>query len=294
VTTAGDASLVVATWNIRAAIGPGDPFPPAWWREVRRDRLAAIASFIGGLDADVVALQEVAVYNVDGDLTDMPAEIGRAIGYDVRYAAVGHFPIVDPESGVTVGASLWGNAILTRLPIAATGGTALPVAADDDLVEPVGGLDPLTGEPHRFAGVRYADAATGSREPRALVVATVEAPFGPVRVLATHLTHVGSAQRRSQATFVADAAAGFDGPVVVTGDLNAPIDAAALTPLVGALTDAFSATGTPPGDPRRVSCGPFPIDHVLVRGLRPRECVVDRRAGDLSDHWPVRAVLDRP
>jgi endonuclease/exonuclease/phosphatase family metal-dependent hydrolase len=282
----------VATWNIRAAIGPGNPFPPAWWRHVRRDRLAAIAALIGHLDADVVALQEVAVHNVDGELTDMPGELGRATGYDVRYAAVGHFPIVDPDSGTTVGASLWGNTILSRLPIAASAGMALPVAADDDHVEPVGGRDPLTGDPHPLAGVRHADALTGSREPRALVQATVESAFGPVHVLATHLTHVGSGQRRKQAAFIAGIASDLDGPVVVTGDLNGLIDAPALEPLTRTLTDAFSATGTPPGDPRRTSCGPFAIDHVLVRHLRAVACAVDRAAGDLSDHWPIRAVLE--
>jgi endonuclease/exonuclease/phosphatase family metal-dependent hydrolase len=290
--TGGRPGLVVATWNIRAGIGPGEPFPPAWWRHVRPDRLSGIASFIGQLDADVVALEEVAVLDVDGELIDMPGELAKRTGYDVRYAAVGHFPIVDPESGRTVGASLWGNAILSRLPISASAGLGLPMAADDDLVEPVGGLDPLIGGPHRLAGVRYADAPTGSREPRSLVQATIESAFGPVHLVATHLTHVGGGQRRQQAAAVAEVVSALDGPVVVTGDLNAPVDAPALEPLAGTLTDAFAATGTPVGDPARRSCGPFPLDHVLVRDLRPIACAVDRAAGDLSDHWPVRAVLE--
>jgi hypothetical protein len=37
---AGTGRIRVVTWNIRAAIGPGEPFPPAWWRHVRQDRLA--------------------------------------------------------------------------------------------------------------------------------------------------------------------------------------------------------------------------------------------------------------
>ncbi len=45
------ADLRVATWNIRAAIGPGEPFPPAWWRHVSRDRLERIAGIIAELDA---------------------------------------------------------------------------------------------------------------------------------------------------------------------------------------------------------------------------------------------------
>lgn len=289
--TAATSSVAVATWNIRAAIGPGEPFPPAWWRHVTRERLEAIAGFIRRLDADVVALQEVAVLNVDGHLVDMPTELARLTGTDVRYAAVGHFAVVEPETGRTVGACLWGNALLSRVPIAASAGIGLPIAGDDALIEPEGALDPLTGTGHSLAGVRYADAPTGAREPRAVVSATVDTAAGPVTVLAVHLTHVGTAQRRAQAAFVANLAARTDPPVVVTGDLNAPIDAPALEPLATSLTDAFAATGTPTGDPARISCGPWPLDHVLVRGLRPVACAVDRSAGGLSDHWPVRAVL---
>src|SRR6476659_95811 len=51
------ARLRVVTWNIRAAIGPGEPFPPAWWRHVRRDRLERIAGILADLEPDVVTLQ---------------------------------------------------------------------------------------------------------------------------------------------------------------------------------------------------------------------------------------------
>jgi endonuclease/exonuclease/phosphatase family metal-dependent hydrolase len=49
----------VVTWNIRAGIGPGEPFPPAWWRHVRDDRLERIASTLLEIDPDVAGLQEV-------------------------------------------------------------------------------------------------------------------------------------------------------------------------------------------------------------------------------------------
>jgi endonuclease/exonuclease/phosphatase family metal-dependent hydrolase len=251
-----------------------------------------VAAAIAGVGADVVALQEVALMTVDGVVADMPAELARLTGYDVRYAAVGHFGVVDPDTGDAIGASMWGNAILSRLPIVSSAGLGLPIAADDDLVELPGAIDTWTGEPSSLAGVRYADAPTGSREPRALVRATIETPAGRVHVLGTHLTHVGSGQRRSQAAFIADLAAGLNGPAVVAGDLNARIGVPALAPLAASMTDAFEATGTGPDDPARASCGPAPIDHVLVRDLVPVACAVDRRAGDLSDHWPVRAVLE--
>ena len=50
----------VVTWNMRAAIGPG-PFPDRWWTRIDADRLAAIGRSSAALEADVVALQEVAL-----------------------------------------------------------------------------------------------------------------------------------------------------------------------------------------------------------------------------------------
>ena len=88
----------VATWNIRAAIGPGEPFPPAWWRHVRRERLERIAAQIVALDADVVALQEVALLTPNGDLLDQPLELARLTGRHVRYSAVHAFALIEPET----------------------------------------------------------------------------------------------------------------------------------------------------------------------------------------------------
>ncbi|MEJ7697575.1 MAG: ABC transporter permease subunit [Candidatus Limnocylindrales bacterium] len=104
-------------WNIRAAIGPGEPFPPAWWRHVRRDRFERIAGIVAALDADAVLLQEVAVFNVDGELFDQPAELARLTSMSVRYAAAHAFALIEPETGRTVGSAQWGNAILSRRPL---------------------------------------------------------------------------------------------------------------------------------------------------------------------------------
>jgi len=288
--------ITVATWNIRAAIGPG-PFPSAWWRRIDPDRLAQIADATGALDADVVALQEVGVVTVDGALIDLPAELARLTGLDGRYAAVGHFPLVEPETSRVAGSYLWGNAILTRHAIRSSRTIALPVGADDDVVEPVESGHPL-------AGIRFADAEPGAREPRCALVCEVDLAGGPVTILSTHLTHVGSGQRALQAAELAAVIAACVGPFALLGDLNAPIDDPALAPLVpradpldpaGApLVDAFAAVGVPAGDARRVTCdGVWPIDHVLVRGLTPVACRVVGEVGDLSDHWPVVAVLER-
>lgn len=287
------ARLRVVTWNIRAAIGPGEPFPPAWWRHVRSDRLERIAAILRDLDPDIVTLQEVAILTPDGRLLDQPAELARLTGRQVRYAAVHAYPLVEPETERAIGFASWGNAILTREPLVEGFAVGLPRAGDDDLVEVPGAIDPHTGGPHRLIGVRYGETDPGHREPRCLVGGR-DARHG-VLVATTHLTYIGREQRARQAAAVAlELADRADGdPVIVTGDFNAAVDAAELAALAGdGLVDAFAAVGIPAGDPRRASCGPWPIDGVRVRGLRVTACRVRTEAGDASDHWPVVVDLE--
>ena len=72
----GGGPLRVATFNVRAAIGPG-PFPDRWWRHADPRRLARIARVIESLDADLVALQEVGLFATDGTVVDQAADLGR-------------------------------------------------------------------------------------------------------------------------------------------------------------------------------------------------------------------------
>jgi endonuclease/exonuclease/phosphatase family metal-dependent hydrolase len=286
-------AVSVATWNIRAGIGPGEPFPAGWWRHVRRERIEAIAAFIRALDVDVLVLQEVALGSVDGRAIDQPAGLGALTGMDARYGALHHYTLVEPEDDRPVGAVLWGNALLSRLPIRATAVHALPIPADDDLVEPEGTRDRRSGELSPAAGVRYAEAGIGPREARCALECLVDAGGTTVRVVTTHLAYVGRAQRFAQSAAVASLVEAH-GPTVVAGDLNAAAGDPELAPLDASLTDAFTATGTRVGDPARGSCGSQPIDHVFVRGLDVLECGVARDAGDLSDHWPIVASLALP
>ncbi len=284
--------LRVVTWNIRAAIGPGEPFPPAWWRHVRIDRLARIAAILRALEPDVVALQEVTIMTPDGAIHDQPAELARLTGLYARYAAVHSFPLVEPESGRAIGSAMWGNALLTRVPLVDGFAIGLPRARDDDPVETDDAVDPRTSAPHPLIGVRYADADPGHREPRCVVGGTLPGSL-PVTVATTHLTYIGRDQRRRQAEALRDAIAASSGPAVLTGDFNAPIDAAEVAMLGEGLVDAFTAYGVPADDPRRQSCGRWPIDHILVRDLTVDSCRIAREAGDASDHWPVVADLSR-
>ena len=278
-------TIRVATWNIRAAIGPGEPFPPAWWRHVSRDRLARIAGIIVDLDADLVALQEVALLTPNGDVHDQPADLARLTGMNVRYAAVHAFTLVEPEDGHAIGAATWGNAILSRRPLDEGFALGLPIGADDHLVEPA-------GSPSRLAGVTFADAPYGIREPRCAVGGRLADPGAGVAIVGAHLTYAGTDQRRAQAGALATIAGGLGTPVVVAGDFNAPIEAPEMRTLASAFDDAFAQMGVPAGDPRRASCGSQRIDHLLTRGLRATACTVYREAGDASDHLPVVATFE--
>ncbi len=273
--------LRVVSWNIRAGIGPGEPFPPAWWRHVRRDRLERIGAILAALDADVVALQEVAVLNVDGEIHDQPGDLARVTGRHARYGAVHAFPLIEPDTGRAIGSASWGNALLTRLPIEDGFTRGLPRATDDEVLEP-------PGTDHPLAGVRYGDADPGHREARCAVGGRLAAGGGAsIAIVTAHLTYIGRGQRRAQATALARLADGLGPQVVVAGDFNAPIDSDDLGALGGGFDDAFAAAGVAPGDPRRRTSGSASIDHVLSRGMTIDACRVAPEAGNASDHWPV-------
>jgi endonuclease/exonuclease/phosphatase family metal-dependent hydrolase len=275
------ATLRVVSWNIRAAIGPG-PFPDRWWRRIDADRLRAIGVFLASLEADLVALQEVAVVSRDGELVDTAGDLARHLATDVRYAAVRSFEA--REDGRVLGVGTFGNAILSRLPMRGATCVPLPQANPEALVEPAGARHPVTGKRHPAAGVRYADAPSTIREPRCLLVADLDG----LRVGSTHFSHIGSGERRLQAE--ATVAALADAPAaLLLGDLNATIDAPELAPFAGWI-DAFAE---PAGNAARISTDDgLSIDHVLGRGLGVRGGRVLREAGDLSDHYPVLAEIE--
>jgi endonuclease/exonuclease/phosphatase family metal-dependent hydrolase len=240
---------------------------------------------IRGLDADIVALQEVAIFTPNGELDDQAIELARLTDRHVRYAAVHAFALIEPENGRAIGAATWGNAVLTRRALDDGFAVGLPVGGDDDPVEPADSGSPL-------AGVTFAHAPYGTREPRCAIGGRLATAAGDVAVLNAHLTYAGTDQRRRQAEELARIASGLGGPVIVAGDFNAAIEAPELGALAGGFDDAFRASGLEPGDPRRASCGPFRIDHLLSRGLRALDCRVVTEAGEVSDHLPVLATFE--
>ncbi|MEO5986790.1 MAG: endonuclease/exonuclease/phosphatase family protein [Candidatus Limnocylindria bacterium] len=267
------ATLRVVSWNIRSAIGPG-PFPDRWWSRIDADRLRAIGAFLSGLDADLIALQECALLSRDGQMVDNAGDLARQLGVELRYGAIRSFEVV--EHGRLRGVGSFGNAVLCRRPILASQTVALPAAPIDALIE-----EP--GFDHPAAGVRYADTDPTIREPRCLLLVGLEG----VQVGTTHLSHIGSGERRLQAEVV-QAAFGEASPALLLGDLNARVDAPELAPLDG-WTDAFAE---PRGDEARISTDDdMLIDQVLVRGATVNHCSVVRGSGTLSDHYPLVADL---
>ena len=276
--TDAPAALRVATWNIRAAIGPEKPFPDRWWRLIDGGRLRAIGDFLAGMNADFIALQEVALVSRDGELLDNAGDLARQLGMDVRYGATRTFAVTAPD-GVVTGSGCFGNAVLSRLPISSWRASRLPAAPADALIEPADSAA-------EGAGMRYRDAPDGFREPRTLLVTDVAG----IALVSTHLSHRGSGERSLQAAATADSVAGSPAAVILA-DLNAPIEAPELAAFES-WTDGFAIAGVPPGDERRVSTDDgFRFDHVLGRGVRVSGCRVLRESGDLSDHYPVVADI---
>jgi endonuclease/exonuclease/phosphatase family metal-dependent hydrolase len=269
------ATRRVVSWNIRAAIGPG-PFPDRWWSRIDADRLRAIGAFLSSLDADVIALQEVALVSRNGDLLDNAGDLARQLRMNVRYGAVRSFGVLD-ASGTVVGVGCFGNALLSPESPTDVRVVALPRAPMDAFVEP-------PGASHPAAGVTYTDAPESIREPRCLLLATVAG----LRVGTAHFSHVGSGERLLQARATVDAFVDTS-PSLLLGDLNAPIEAPELAPFA-TWTDGFVE---PAGDPARISTDDgYRIDQLLVRGATVSGCRVLRESGDLSDHYPVIADVE--
>ena len=233
-----------------------------------------------------MALQEVAILTPHGEVLDQPVELARLTDRHVRYAAVHAFALVEPEDGRAIGAATWGNALLTRAPIDDGFAIGLPAGADSELVEPPDSRLPL-------GGTTFLDAPYGTREPRCAVGGRLP-DHGGVTLVNAHLTYAGTEQRRAQADALARIAADGGGRVIVAGDFNAAIEAPELRSLATGFDDAFTAAGMEPGDPRRASCGPLPIDHLLCRGVQALDCRVVVEAGDASDHLPVVATFALP
>lgn len=214
------------------------------------ERLAAV---INRLKPDLVGLQEVDVGVERSGRVHQARRLGELTGMRVRYGPTQHY-----QGG------LYGNAVLTRLPIL------------DVHIEPL----PYTEATPEL--LTY---------PRGAIAVTVRDPRGnPLRFISTHFQHNVPEDRLAQAQAVNRLFAGDDVPTILAGDMNALPDAEPIAELLtkwNNATDHPAAPSAPSQNPRSR------IDYIFYRpanAFRLIEAgVVDEAMA--SDHRPVLAVL---
>ncbi len=248
--SSADRVVTVLTLNLWNRSGP--------WEE----RLALIRRALEAFAPDVVTLQEVV------RIDDLEIDQAREVAGDAYHVAFGHAP---------GGPYFFGNAVLSRFPIAAQASYPLP--------------------------------RCGTDENRCVVLARLTTPWGPLPVATTHLNwkldegHVRVAQTR----FVVERLTAFgvegDLPAVLAGDLNAEPDSDEVRWLRGRtglggecvyFDDCFAAAGDGSRGVTFARRNPYAaparepdrrIDYVFVRGPDAH-----------GRGWPVacRVVLDAP
>jgi endonuclease/exonuclease/phosphatase family metal-dependent hydrolase len=237
---AGDSGqLRVVAYNVRMGFGLDGRFDP--------DALAAV---VAAERPDVVLLSEVdRGWLLNGGHDDL-AVLGRRLGLPTLFA-----PAAD---------AVWGDALLTRLPVTSARTVVLPAAGAPTGAQALGAVLRL-----------------GSRE---------------VGVVSTHLQPpAGGAgpveQARAVAALAGELGAGGR-PVVVGGDLNTQPGDAAFRVLVDAgLTDALATARPLPTSPADAPAKE--IDHVLVTpGITASAAVAPRSTA--SDHLAVAVTLRLP
>ncbi|WP_426506570.1 endonuclease/exonuclease/phosphatase family protein [Dactylosporangium sp. McL0621] len=225
--------FALTEYNIRMGFGLDGTYRPA-----------EVAAAIAANRPDVVLLSEVdRGWLLNGGHDDL-AVLARRLGMRYWFG-----PAAD---------AVWGDAILTRLPVVAV--KSMPLTADG--------------------------APTGAQ---ALgVVVTVQGR--EVAVVSTHIQPPPDAEPLRQADEIAAFATRFAAgrPTVIAGDLNITPGSAPFGRLTGAgYADAFA-----PSRPVRTFPADRPIeeiDHVLVRGLTAGPLVVG--TATTSDHAPVHVSL---
>jgi endonuclease/exonuclease/phosphatase family metal-dependent hydrolase len=261
------------TWNVFWRWG-GD------WRE----RAPGIVDTLQVYRPDVLGLVETWA----GEGTSQPEQIADKLDMTAAFARTSLPPEPDPvEEPGQIGIQM-GVGLVSRWPIRATEVHDLP------------------------------HDQRGGPAPTALL-ATLDHPRGALHVIVTCLEWepAYAADQRAQAAAVAALAADprLDGPlpVLVVGDLNAPVEQPEIAPLVESMVDTFAAGGGDPAAKTIDSAIPHApveathlidrrIDHILARdGRYGRKLTVtgafiagDRPVGGYypSDHYAVGVDLD--
>lgn len=243
----------LATWNILHG-------RPVRGGRVSGEQLQAAAA---GLDADVLALQEVDRAQPRSQGLDLTAEVAAGLGVvDWRFvpALVGsptlHYRAAgeDDEQGSD---PAYGVALLSRYPVLSWHVLRLAPAP---VRLPVGWGD---GAPWWFGD-----------EPRVVVAARARTPHGLMTVAATHVSFLPG-QSALQLRRVARWLRGLPGPRVLLGDLNMP---SALATRISGFRSLARARTYPAPAPR------LQLDHVLGHGDLPPPGEVTAWRLPVSDH----------
>ncbi|CAN5681955.1 endonuclease/exonuclease/phosphatase family protein [soil metagenome] len=241
----GDRPITVATFNIHHGRGVDE----------RRD-LARIARVIRESGADIIGLQEVdRHFDRRSEFQDQLTVLGGLLDMHVAFVRTLQLPPIVPGEPLRQ----YGNAVLTRYPIARSSEEALPFDA-------------------------------GS-EPRGALLATIDAPGGPLHVAVSHLGVTSSAERERQAAALRSALGPSPSRTVVLADVNAEPGSDEARALSRGLTDAWPAVDDGPGLTFPATGPTRRIDHVLVS---PDLRVLSARVppGDAADHLPVVVDVD--
>lgn len=253
------AAMRVATFNILHGRNPADDVVD----------VATFGEAIAGLEADVLALQEVDRNQPRSHMADLTAVAAEAMGADEhRFAAA-----MSGSPGATwvaatgeeqPDAATYGVAVLSRHPVTAWSVVKLPV-----LKAPT---------PFWFHGDRLPTLVRD--EARVGLAAEVESPQGRVTVVCTHLSFVSWWNGR-QLRYLVRSLAQAERPLVLTGDLNMGQQRAVA---ITGMTPAATGPTFPVDAPREQ------LDHILVDGPLAATGSSVRRL-PLSDHRALVADL---
>jgi endonuclease/exonuclease/phosphatase family metal-dependent hydrolase len=232
--------------------------------------LDRLAEAVRALDADILGLQEVDCdqpRSANADLTAVAAEAMGAVSHRFVAALAGTpgATWMAATGDEQPGTAAYGIALLSRYPARHWQVLRLPrIPARFPMYLP---------GPHRFAIVR--------EEPRAVVVAQLDTPEGPVTVANTHLSFVPG-WNRVQLRHLRRDLRGMPGPRVLLGDLN-------MTPPTPQRHTGMRALATALTFPVGAPCRQ--LDHILVDAHEVRliECAAPRLP--ISDHRALVAEL---
>jgi len=266
--------MLFATYNIHYGLGADGGYDVA--------RVADVLA-----ETDIACVQEVVCGWPENGYADQTAEIGTRLNRYYRFDGPmdADASTVDGEGRITSRRRSFGNAILSRWPIAWSRGVMLPKT----------------------------QLATSFDLQRGYIEAVVMVPSGPLRIYCTHLSHIGPAQRLPQVDALLagvrdceTVGATWDGAgadsfmfhqaalavppsAIVAGDLNfTPRHPEYSRMTAAGLIDAWHAAGNGDGEVDSFP-GEGRIDHVFVTpDLAPKVTRAWIGHGTpASDHWPV-------